>query len=84
MNPIGQNLGMDGVFGSNVFRDSLLGRLDALRSKCKRSNFNGPEIQMHNGRRALRFLSAGLKQLGLTNKTLKSLQKGAPEKKALI
>ncbi|MCP4367129.1 MAG: hypothetical protein GY797_03285 [Deltaproteobacteria bacterium] len=39
---------------------------------------------MHNERGALRLLSVGLKQLGLTSKTLKSLPKGAPEKKALI
>ncbi len=70
--------------GSNAFRDSLLDMLDAIRSKRKRSSFSGPEIQMHNERRALRLLSTGLKQLGLTNKTLKSLPKGAPEKKALI
>ncbi len=39
---------------------------------------------MHNERRALRLLLASPNQLGLTNKTLKSLPKGAPEKKALI
>ncbi|MCP5008133.1 MAG: hypothetical protein GY941_29975 [Planctomycetes bacterium] len=38
---------------------------------------------MHNERRALSLLSAGLKQLELTSKTLKSLPKGAPEKKRL-
>ncbi len=70
--------------GSNAFRDSLLDRLDALRSKRKRSSFSGPEVQMHDERRAMRLLSVCLKQLGLTNKTLKSLPKGASEKKALI
>lgn len=70
--------------GSDAFRDNLLDRLDTLRSKCKPTSFSGPEVQMHNERRALRLLSTGLKQLGMTNKTLKALPKGAPEKKALI
>ncbi len=70
--------------GCDVFRDNLLDRLDALRSKRKNSSFSGPEIQMHNERRALSLLSAGLKQLGLTSKALKSLPKGASEKIALV
>ncbi len=70
--------------GCDAFRDNLLDRLDALRSKRKRTSFSGPEIQMHNERRALGLLSAGLKQLELTSKTLKLLPKGASEKKALI
>ncbi len=39
---------------------------------------------MHNERRALSLLSAGLKQLGLTSKALKSLPKGSSEKIALV
>jgi REP element-mobilizing transposase RayT len=70
--------------GCDAFRDNLLDRLDGLRLKRKRSSFSGPEIQMHNERGALRLLSAGLKQLGLTSKKLKSLPKGAHEKKALL
>ncbi|MCP5007379.1 MAG: hypothetical protein GY941_26090 [Planctomycetes bacterium] len=39
---------------------------------------------MHDERESLCLLSTGLKQLGLTSKTLESLPKGAPEKKALV
>ncbi|MCP4373451.1 MAG: hypothetical protein GY797_35920, partial [Deltaproteobacteria bacterium] len=66
----------------NAFRDNLLDRLEVLRAKRKRSSFGGPEIRMHDERESLCLLSAGLKQLGLTSKTLESLPKGAPEKKA--
>ncbi len=39
---------------------------------------------MHNERESLRLLSTGLKQLGLTRKSLESLPKGAPEKMSLV
>ncbi len=71
-------------FGCDAFRDNLLDRLDVLRTKRKRSSFSGPEIRMHNERGSLRLLSTGLKQLGITSKSLESLPKGAPEKKALV
>ena len=71
-------------FGSDSFRNNLLDKLDVFRSKRKRSSFSGPVIRMHNERESLRLLSTGIKQLGLTSKSLESLPKGSPEKKALI
>lgn len=71
-------------FGIDSFRDNLLDRLDGLWAKRKRSRFSGPEIRMHNERESLRLLSAGLKQFGLTSKSLESLPKGSPEKMALV
>jgi hypothetical protein len=38
---------------------------------------------MHDEREPLRLLSAGLKQIGLTSKSLEALSKGVPEKKHL-
>ena len=71
-------------FGCDSFKDDLLDRLDVIRSKCKRSSLSGPEIRMHNERESVRLLSSGLKELGLTKKSLESLPKGSPEKKALV
>lgn len=70
--------------GGDAFRDNLLDKLDAIRSERKRSSFSGPEIRTHNEREAQRLLSAGLKKLSLTNRSLESLAKGAPEKKVLV
>ncbi len=80
MNPDWSGIRRGWYFGSDSFRDNLLDRLDGLRAKRKRSSFSSPRDRMHNERESLRLLSAGLKQFGLTSKSLEALSKGVPEK----
>ncbi len=83
LDPDWKNIRRGWFLGCETFRDSLLDRLDDLRSERKSSSFCGTEIRLHNERQAQRLLSIAMKQLSLTDKSLESLPKGAPEKKIL-
>lgn len=69
--------------GSETFRDALLDRLDGALKEAKRGSHAGEEIRLHDEAEAERFLQEGLKRLGLNQKRLSEMPKGAAEKAVL-
>lgn len=69
--------------GCDRFRDSLLDRLECLRSDRKESSLCSTEVHLHNERYAERLLLTGMKELKVTESKLDALPKSAPEKKVL-
>ncbi|MBN1361826.1 MAG: hypothetical protein JW993_14615 [Sedimentisphaerales bacterium] len=70
-------------FGSESFLESLLSRLDGIRSSTAPASLGGDAIQQHNEQQAEHLCEIGLARLGLSNESLKTLPKGAVEKRVL-
>jgi putative transposase len=69
--------------GGEVFLESLLGRLDGVRAGKSPASLCGAAIDEHNERQARRLLDLGMARLGLSQERLKTLPKGAAEKRVL-
>lgn len=69
--------------GSKQFGETLLDKLEGVRSSTKKASLSGPEIRRHDERRAAQMKVQGLKALGLSETDLAALPKGATEKKVL-
>jgi hypothetical protein len=69
--------------GSESFVDSLLDRLNGIRSGRLRGSLSGNAIDEHEERQAERLWEVGMARLGLSPKGLAALPKGAPEKRVL-
>jgi len=66
--------------GSESFVDSLLDRLDGIRSGKASGSLGGEAIEEHEERQAERLCEIGMARLSLSPERLGSLAKGAPEK----
>lgn len=69
--------------GSESFVGSLLDRLDEIRSGTLPGSLGGEAIDEHEERQAERLCEVGMARLGLSQKGLGALAKGAPEKRVL-
>ncbi len=69
--------------GSPEFRDELLDRLDGVLKKVKRNSLAGEEVRRHDEAEAELFLQKGLGVLGIHERDLPVMQKGAAEKAVL-
>lgn len=69
--------------GSESFADSLLDRLEGIRSAQSPGSLSGSAIEEHDERQAQRLWEAGMARLGLSPERLRALAKGAPEKRVL-
>ena len=69
--------------GSESFVDSLLDRLDGIRSAKSRGSLSGDAIEEHEERQAERLWKVGMARLDLSPEKLGALAKGAPEKRVL-
>jgi len=70
-------------FGSESFLESLLSRLDDVRSGTVPASLCGDAIRQHDEQQAERLCEIGLAKLGLSNESLTTLPKGAAEKRVL-
>lgn len=69
--------------GSESFRDRLMDRVSGIVAGRKRASYGGAGLRSHDEKEAARLLAAGLKRLGLTAKTVCSLQQSDAKKQAL-
>ena len=69
--------------GSESFVESLLSRLDDIRLGRMAESLGGEAIDEHDQRQAERLCEVGMARLALSWEALKSLGKGAPEKRVL-
>ena len=69
--------------GPADFRDKLVERIDETLKRAKRSSLYGEPMRQHDEEEAERLLLKGLKLLGLDEKSLQELPKGAREKAVL-
>jgi REP element-mobilizing transposase RayT len=69
--------------GSESFVDSLLDRLDGIRSAKASGSLAGDAVDEHEERQAERLLEIGMMRLSLSSESLGVLAKGASEKRVL-
>lgn len=70
-------------WGSKQFGQTLLDRLEGVRSATKPGSLGGQEIRLYNERQAKLLKNQGLKALSLEEGDLVHMAKGAVEKKVL-
>ena len=72
------------LFGSQGFRESMLGLLEGRGKKIKKANgYHGTQLSYHGERRARALIAAGLKAYGLKLDELRKQPKG-DERKSLL
>ena len=69
--------------GSESFVDSLLSRLDSIRSGRSAGSLGGDAIEEHNERQAKHLCEVGMTRMGLSLHQFRTLAKGAVEKRVL-
>lgn len=70
-------------FGGEGFRQEMLGRIEGVLKKGKRTSFGGEEIREHGEACAEEWIARGMDLLGVSDADLLSLKMNSPEKYAL-
>lgn len=70
-------------FGSDQFRDRMVGSLDGVMEGKRRDSFSGEESTRHDTLEAQRIFDQALKKLKLKSSGLAELKKSDPRKKAI-
>ena len=78
------NLRRGWFFGDDTFRDVLLDLVDGVRSNTKAKSHSGAEVTLHDERGAEKLKRRAMQILGLKNRDLSTLPKGAIVKKLLV
>ena len=70
--------------GNDVFRMSMIERVEQLLYGKHSDSHDGKEVQLHNEKKAIQLILESLNKLGLTKSDLRAQRKGSIEKKVLV